>query len=51
MDQSRRALGNHDELFRSICSKLVATYPDLIEILDNLAFDEMLSSGAQALCA
>ncbi len=42
MPPNERARKNHDELFPGHVSTLVLTDPDLIEIFDNFAFDEVL---------
>jgi 4-carboxymuconolactone decarboxylase len=42
-DAARR---NHDELFPGHVSTLARTDPELIEIFDNFAFDEVLSHGS-----
>jgi 4-carboxymuconolactone decarboxylase len=36
---------NHEELFPKLQSTLKVTDPELIEVLDNFAFDEVLSYG------
>jgi len=41
-DQARK---NHEELFPGRVSTLTITDPDLIEIFDNFAFDEILRHG------
>jgi 4-carboxymuconolactone decarboxylase len=45
MPPNRRAQQNHDELFPGHVSTLAVTDPELIEIFDNFAFDEVLSHG------
>ncbi len=45
MKPSARAQQNHDELFPGHVSTLSVTDPELIEIFDNFAFDEVLASG------
>ena len=40
-----RAQKNHDELLPNYVSKLAVTDPELIEVFDNFAFDEVLSHG------
>ena len=42
---SDTALKNHEELFPNRKSKLAETDPELIEVFDNFAFDEVLSYG------
>src|SRR3954463_10593783 len=42
MPPNERAQKNHDELFPNHVSTLAATDPELIEIFDNFAFDEVL---------
>ncbi len=42
---TQTALKNHEELFPNHTSALKATDPELIEIFDNFAFDEVLSYG------
>jgi 4-carboxymuconolactone decarboxylase len=42
---SVRAQRNHDELFPGHVSTLAVTDPELIEVFDNFAFDEVLSHG------
>jgi 4-carboxymuconolactone decarboxylase len=46
MAPNERAQKNHDELFRGHVSTLAVTDPELIEIFDNFAFDEVLSHGS-----
>jgi 4-carboxymuconolactone decarboxylase len=43
---SETARKNHDELFPGRISTLKVTDPELIEVFDNFAFDEVLSSSA-----
>ena len=45
MAVSETARRNHDELFPGHVSTLAATDPELIEIFDNFAFDEVLGYG------
>jgi len=42
MAPNEQARKNHDELFPGHVSTLAATDPELIEIFDNFAFDEVL---------
>jgi 4-carboxymuconolactone decarboxylase len=42
---SENALKNHEELFPNRKSKLMVTDPELIEVFDNFAFDEVLAYG------
>ena len=42
---SETAQKNHDELFPNHKSTLALTDPELIEVFDNFAFDEVLSYG------
>ncbi|MGA2186088.1 MAG: carboxymuconolactone decarboxylase, partial [Bryobacteraceae bacterium] len=42
MAPNREAQRNHDELFPDHVSTLAVTDPELIEIFDNFAFDEVL---------
>ena len=42
---SKTAQKNHDELFPSYKSTLKVTDPELVEVFDNFAFDEVLSYG------
>jgi alkylhydroperoxidase/carboxymuconolactone decarboxylase family protein YurZ len=42
----RRAQKNHDELFPGHVSTLAVTDPELIDVFDNFAFDEVLSHGS-----
>jgi 4-carboxymuconolactone decarboxylase len=43
---SENALKNHEELFPNRKSKLMVTDPELIEVFDNFAFDEVLAYGS-----
>jgi 4-carboxymuconolactone decarboxylase len=43
MSISERAEKNHEELFPNHKSTLKVTDPELIEICDNFAFDEVIS--------
>ncbi len=45
MTISKTALINHEELFPNRKSKLLETDPELIEVFDNFAFDEVLAYG------
>ncbi len=45
MTPNERALKNHDELFPGHVSTLAVTDPELIDIFDNFAFDEVLRHG------
>ena len=45
MSISETALKNHEELFPKRKSKLAETDPELIEVFDNFAFDEVLAYG------
>jgi 4-carboxymuconolactone decarboxylase len=45
MAPNERARKNHDELFPSHVCSLALTDPELIEIFDNFAFDEILRHG------
>ena len=45
MSISETALKNHEELFPNRKSKLAETDPELIEVFDNFAFDEVLTYG------
>ena len=45
MAPNARAQKNHDELFPGHVSTLAKTDPELIEVFDNWAFDEVLSHG------
>jgi len=45
MSISETAMKNHEELFPNRKSKLVETDPELIEVFDNFAFDEVLGYG------
>ena len=42
---SETARRNHEELFPGHTSKLAATDPELIEVFENFAFDEVLQHG------
>jgi 4-carboxymuconolactone decarboxylase len=42
---SKTARRNHEELFPGHTSKLAGTDPELIEVFDNFAFDEVLQHG------
>jgi 4-carboxymuconolactone decarboxylase len=46
MAPNERAQNNHDELFPGHVSTLAVTDPELIEVFDNFAFDEVLSHGS-----
>ena len=45
MSISETALKNHEELFPNCKSTLMVTDPELIEVFDNFAFDEVLRYG------
>src|SRR4051812_12800340 len=45
MAPNERACKNHDELFPGHVSTLAVTDPELIEVFDNFAFDEVLQHG------
>ena len=45
MNISVTALKNHEELFPNHKSKLAETDPELVEVFDNFAFDEVLQNG------
>jgi 4-carboxymuconolactone decarboxylase len=45
MAPNERACRNHEQLFPGHASSLAATDPELIEIFDNFAFDEVLRHG------
>ncbi|MGB2628042.1 MAG: carboxymuconolactone decarboxylase family protein [Candidatus Acidiferrum sp.] len=45
MAPNKTAQKNHDELFPGHVSALAVTDPELIEVFDNFAFDEVLSHG------
>jgi 4-carboxymuconolactone decarboxylase len=45
MNISEKALKNHEALFPNRKSKLMETDPELIEVFDNFAFDEVLAYG------
>ena len=40
------AIRNHEELFPNHTSTLQITDPELIEVFDNFAFDEVISHGS-----
>ena len=44
----KTARKNHDELFPDHASTLAVTDPELIEVFDNFAFDEVLAHGRLA---
>lgn len=46
MSISETAMKNHEELFPNRKSKLMETDPELIEVFDNFAFDEVLGYGS-----
>src|SRR5512136_808384 len=46
MSISETALKNHEELFPNRKSTLMVTDPELIEVFDNFAFDEVLGYGS-----
>lgn len=46
MAPNEQAQRNHDELFPNYLSKVAVTDPELIEIFDNFAFDEVLHHQA-----
>jgi 4-carboxymuconolactone decarboxylase len=46
MAPNEHARKNHDELFPSHVSTLAVTDPELIEVFDNFAFDEVLRHGS-----
>jgi 4-carboxymuconolactone decarboxylase len=46
MAPNERAQKNHDELFPGHVSTLAVTDPELIELFDNFAFDEVLIHGS-----
>jgi 4-carboxymuconolactone decarboxylase len=46
MAPNERAEKNHDQLFPGHISTLAVTDPELIEVFDNFAFDEVLSHGS-----
>ena len=45
MSVSKTAMKNHEALFPNRRSKLIETDPELIEVFDNFAFDEVVSYG------
>ena len=45
MNISKTAVKNHEELWPDYKSKAMQTDPELIEIFDNWAFDEVISYG------
>lgn len=45
MSMTERAHKNHEELFPNHKSTLKVTDPELIEVFDNFAFDEVLEHG------
>ena len=46
MSISETAIKNHEELFPNRKSKLAETDPELIEVFENFAFDQVLSYGS-----
>ncbi|MGB8260183.1 MAG: carboxymuconolactone decarboxylase family protein [Terracidiphilus sp.] len=46
MAPNARAQKNHDELFPGHVSTLTVTDPELVEVFDNFAFDEVLAHGS-----
>jgi 4-carboxymuconolactone decarboxylase len=46
MTPNQRALKNHEELFPGHVSALAVTDPELIEVFDNFAFDEVLRESS-----
>jgi 4-carboxymuconolactone decarboxylase len=46
MAPNKQAQKNHDELFPGYVSTLAVTDPELIEVFDNFAFDEVLRHGS-----
>jgi 4-carboxymuconolactone decarboxylase len=46
MAPNQRAQQNHEQLFPGYISTLAVTDPELIEVFDNFAFDEVLASGS-----
>ena len=46
MAPNERARKNHDELFPGHVSTLAVTDPELVEVFDNFAFDEVLRHGS-----
>lgn len=47
---SKNALKNHEELFPNYVSKLAITDPELVEVFDNFAFDEVINYGNLDTC-
>ena len=45
MNLSETAKQNHEKLFSNHKLKLRVTDPELVEVFDNFAFDEVLESG------
>lgn len=45
MAPTEQAIQNHEELFPGLVSTLAVTDPELIEVFDNFAFDEVLQHG------
>jgi 4-carboxymuconolactone decarboxylase len=45
MSISETAIKNHEELWPDYKSKAMQTDPELIELFDNFAFDEVISCG------
>ncbi len=45
MNLTKSAIKNHEELFPGHVSTLKDTDPELIEVFDNFAFDEVISYG------
>ena len=45
MGPNKHARKNHDELFPDHVSTLAVTDPELVEVFDNFAFDEVLRHG------
>lgn len=46
MAPNARAQKNHDDLFPGYVSRVAVTDPELIEVFDNFAFDEVLAHGS-----
>jgi len=46
MKLTKAAIRNHDELFPNYKSSLQQTDPELIEVFDNFAFDEVIGQGS-----